>query len=67
MTTRSSDAQTYSANEPRAAPKTACPGLNLVTFRPTASTSPARSEPGRFAFGFTNPVMGSISQNPVMR
>ena len=40
------DAHAYSANAPRATPNTSSPGLNRVTLRPTAVTSPARSRPG---------------------
>ncbi len=44
------EAQTYSAKEPLAVPKTASPALKLVTLRPTASTTPATSAPRRLRF-----------------
>src|SRR5215472_5315088 len=42
---RSSFASAYWAKEPRPEPKTSSPGLNLATFLPVASTTPARSVP----------------------
>ena len=44
------EAQVYSAKAPSQRPKTASPGLNSVTFLPTASTWPATSRPGRLIF-----------------
>jgi len=41
MTTADSEVHTYSANAPPHEPNTSLPGLNCVTFLPSASTSPA--------------------------
>src|SRR5260221_9804743 len=46
-----SEAHAYSARDPRQNPKTSSPGLNRVTLRPTDSTCPATSRPGRFILG----------------
>jgi hypothetical protein len=45
----------YSANAPRQVPNTSSPGLNCVTFLPTASTWPATSTPGRLIFDLPSP------------
>jgi hypothetical protein len=45
----------YSANEPRATPKTSSPGLKSVTRAPTDSTTPATSIPGTGLRGFRGP------------
>src|ERR1039457_4133201 len=49
-TNTASAVQTYSAKAPLHVPKTASPGLNVVTLLPTATTSPAQSTPGRGLF-----------------
>src|SRR2546423_869292 len=41
----------YSARHPAFTPKTSSPGLNSTTFLPTASTVPAKSDPGVVFFG----------------
>ena len=43
--------QTYSAQARLFSPNTSSPGLNSVTSRPTASTTPATSTPGMLRFG----------------
>src|SRR5271166_5848270 len=70
VTNVDSGAQTYSAKAPwqwtqTAAPEscgslthepnTSSPGLNCVTFLPTASILPATSRPGRVSFGLRSP------------
>src|SRR5438445_10359534 len=49
-TNADSEAHTYSAKAPLQVPNTASPGLNWVTFLPTASTWPATSTPSRVSF-----------------
>src|SRR5439155_11125540 len=52
-----SEAHAYSARDPRQSPNTSSPGLNRVTFRPTASTRPATSRPGGFRLGLRRPTI----------
>src|SRR5690348_7286644 len=52
-----SNGQAYSAREPRQVPNASSPGLNWVTFLPTASTRPAISAPSHPSFGFRKPIM----------
>ncbi len=52
---RSSIAHAYSAKAPWHAPNTSSPGLNWITFLPTASTWPATSRPSRVSFGLSSP------------
>src|ERR1039458_1936279 len=52
-----SEVHTYSASAPRQVPNTSSPGLNSVTFRPTACTWPATSTPSRVIFGLRRPVI----------
>ena len=47
VTNADSEAHAYSAKAPRHEPNTSSPGLNCVTFLPTASTWPATSTPSR--------------------
>src|SRR6266568_354213 len=56
-TNADSGAHTYSAKAPLQVPNTASPGLNWVTFLPTASTWPATSWPIRVSFGLRRPVI----------
>ena len=51
----SSRARAYSAYEPLAIPNTSSPGWNRVTWSPTASTTPATSEPGTGVLGARSP------------
>src|SRR3984893_14210945 len=55
MTLADSQVHAYSANAPRHVPNTASPGLNWVTFLPTASTWPATSTPSCLIFGLRSP------------
>ena len=50
-----SEAHTYSAKAPWQVPNTSSPGLNWVTFLPTASTWPATSTPNRVILWFAQP------------
>src|ERR1039457_6492176 len=56
MTNAASEVHAYSAKAPRHVPNTASPGLNWVTFLPTASTWPATSAPSRVTFGLRSPA-----------
>src|SRR5215471_15884910 len=56
-TNADSEVDAYSARAPRQEPNTSSPGLNWVTFLPTASTWPATSTPGRVIFGLRTPLM----------
>src|SRR5205823_13345807 len=49
--------QMYSARQPALTPKTSSLGLNSVTFLPTASTVPEKSDPGMVFFGLRSPKM----------
>src|SRR5437762_13583467 len=54
----------YSANAPRQVPNTSSPGLNCVTFLPTASTWPATSTPGRLIFDLPSPSSNRRMHGP---
>src|SRR2546430_2106788 len=62
----SSVAHAYSAKAPRDTPNTSSPGLNSVTFLPTASTWPATSTPSRLSFGVRSPGMRRINGAPLI-
>ena len=51
----SGSVEAYSANEALHVPNTASPGSSPVTFAPTASTTPASSEPSPATFGLRSP------------
>src|SRR5436190_24177341 len=57
VTNADPEVHAYSANAPRHPPNTSSPGLNCVTFLPTASIRPATSTPSRGSFGFRRPIM----------
>src|SRR5206468_5173624 len=61
MTSDRSEGHAYSAREPRQVPNTSSPGLNCVTFLPTASTWPATSRPSRVSLGLRNPKIKRLS------
>ena len=54
-TSLASGAAAYSANVPRPIPSTSSPAANRVTCAPVATTVPATSIPGTWAFGLRNP------------
>src|ERR1035438_5364851 len=67
-TNADSEVHTYSAKAPRQLPNTSSPGLNCVTFLPTASTSPATSTPSRVIFGLRSPAaMRTRYGTPLMK
>ena len=51
-----SETETYSAKAPVFQPNTSSPGLNCVTFFPTASIVPAKSTPIRVTLGLRKPT-----------
>src|SRR5271157_2785438 len=57
VTNDDSEVRAYSAKAPRHEPNTSSPGLNWVTFLPTASTWPATSTPSRLILGLRSPVI----------
>src|SRR5271157_2386640 len=57
VTNADSEVQAYSAKAPRHEPNTSSPGLNWVTFLPTACTWPATSTPSRVSLGLRGPAI----------
>src|SRR5207245_6611763 len=57
VATADSEVHAYSAKDPRHEPNTSSPGLNSVTFLPTASTCPATSTPSCGFFGLRRPAI----------
>src|SRR2546422_3308508 len=66
MTNAESEVHAYWAKAPRDTPNTSSPGLNSVTFLPTASTWPATSTPSRLSFGVRSPGMRRINGAPLI-
>src|SRR5512139_829947 len=57
--------QMYSAKDPPLPPKTSSPGLKRVTLLPTASITPAKSDPRRVFLGLVSPLPMRARNNPV--
>ena len=64
VTNADSEVHTYSAKAPRHEPNTSSPGLNCVTFLPTASTSPATSTPNRVTVCAGRPLCAGSTACP---